>query len=135
MGALLIFIDTSVLVAILAEEEDAPEWSARVEEPHRRFTSGLVILEAAMRLSTKLLVEPHEAEAAITAFLREAEVEVLPIGEAEATAAIDAFAAYGKGRGHPAKLNLSDCMSYACARTKNLSLLYKGSDFAQTDLG
>jgi ribonuclease VapC len=48
--------------------------------------------------------------------------------------AIDAFARYGKGRGHPAQLNIADCLSYACAKKLGVPLLYKGNDFARTDL-
>ena len=47
---------------------------------------------------------------------------------------MDAFARYGKGRGHKAQLNLADCLSYACAKRLGAKLLYKGDDFAQTDL-
>jgi ribonuclease VapC len=48
--------------------------------------------------------------------------------------AVKAFADYGKGRGHPAQLNLADCLSYACARAQGVPLLYKGRDFSHTDL-
>ena len=48
--------------------------------------------------------------------------------------AVDAFNRYGKGRGHPAQLNFGDCLSYAVARSRNLPLLFKGDDFARTDL-
>jgi ribonuclease VapC len=41
---------------------------------------------------------------------------------------------YGKGTGHPARLNLGDCVSYAMAKKAGVPLLYKGNDFAQTDL-
>jgi ribonuclease VapC len=48
--------------------------------------------------------------------------------------AADAFLLYGKGRGHPAQLNFADCMSYAVAKHLGAPLLYKGSDFAHTDI-
>lgn len=48
--------------------------------------------------------------------------------------AVQAFSDYGKGRGHPAQLNLADCLSYACAKNRKMPLLYKGNDFAHTDL-
>ncbi|CCV08605.1 conserved hypothetical protein [Mesorhizobium metallidurans STM 2683] len=128
------FVDTSVVVAILSGEEDAGEWSNRMEEAPARITSALVVLEAAMRLSTLLAVEPLVAEAAIEAFLREAEIEIVPIDAGDAKLAIQAFATYGKGRGHPAQLNLADCLFYACAKSRSMSLLYKGNDFSQTDL-
>ena len=47
---------------------------------------------------------------------------------------MQAYVRYGKGTGHPAGLNFGDCFSYAIARRRNLPLLYKGDDFARTDL-
>ncbi|WP_095088605.1 type II toxin-antitoxin system VapC family toxin [Mesorhizobium sophorae] len=128
------FVDTSVVVAILSGERDAGEWSNRIEAAPHRITSPLVVLEAAMRLSTMLAVEPVIAEAAIEAFLREAEIEIVPIDAGDAKLAIQAFSDYAKGRGHPAQLNLADCLSYACAKSHSSALLYKGNDFSHTDL-
>ncbi|MDX8436861.1 type II toxin-antitoxin system VapC family toxin [Mesorhizobium sp. M4B.F.Ca.ET.190.01.1.1] len=128
------FVDTSVVVAILSGEQDADEWSNRIEQAPSRMTSALVVLEAAMRLSTKLSVEPLVAETVIGAFLHEANIEIVPIGAGEARLAVKAFSDYGKGRGHPAQLNLADCLSYACAKSHGMPLLYKGNDFSRTDL-
>jgi ribonuclease VapC len=44
-----------------------------------------------------------------------------------------AFVRFGKGR-HPARLNFGDCVSYALAQVRGLPLLYKGEDFAKTDV-
>ncbi|CDX14350.1 putative enzyme [Mesorhizobium sp. ORS 3324] len=128
------FVDTSVVVAILAGEDDAAEWSSKIEKSPRRITSPLVMLEAAMRLSSLLAVEPIVAETAIEAFLREAEIEVVPIESGDAKLAIRAFSDYGKGRCHPAQLNLADCLSYASAKSRGMALLYKGNDFSHTGL-
>lgn len=128
------FVDTSVVVAILSGEQDADEWSNQIEQAPSRMTSALVVLEAAMRLSTKLSVEPLVAETVIGAFLHEANIEIVPIGAGEARLAVKAFSDYGKGRGHPAQLNLADCLSYACAKSHGMPLLYKGNDFSRTDL-
>ena len=129
------FIDTSVVVAILSSEDDAPQWADRLERAAVRVTSALVVLEASMRLSTKLAVEPIEVAAIVGDFLREAKIEIVPIDASDGRLAVQAFAEYGKGRGHPAQLNLADCLSYACAKSRNVPLLYKGSDFLHTDLG
>ena len=128
------FVDTSVVVAILSKEDDAAEWADRLERAPYRMTSALVVLEAAMRLSTKLAIEPREVEAVIANFLREAEIETVPIDGGDGWLAVQAFASYGKGRGHPAQLNLADCLSYACAKNRGVPLLYKGNDFSQTDM-
>jgi ribonuclease VapC len=128
------FIDTSVVVAILSGEDDAAHWGSLIEEATVRVTSALVVLEAAMSLSTKLEIEPMDVEAAISAFLEEAEIEIVAIDGREAKLAVQAFSDYGKGRGHPALLNLADCLSYACAKNRGIPLLYKGNDFSRTDL-
>lgn len=128
------FVDTSAIVAILSRESDAPELSRAIEAADTAVTSGLVLLEAAMRLSTKLDMHPSAVGEVLGRFLAQARIEIMPIGKSEAFLAIDAFGAYGKGRGGPAKLNIADCMSYACAKSAGARLLYKGRDFVQTDL-
>ena len=129
------FVDTSVVVSILSGEADSSELARRIEAASGNITSALVVLEAVMRLSTKLQVEPLEVEAAVAAFLAEARIEIVPIGNAAAGLAVKAFSDYGKGRGHPARLNLADCLSYACAKEHGVPLLYKGDDFSRTDRG
>jgi ribonuclease VapC len=128
------FVDTSVLVALLSEEDDAQQWAVRLENEAVLITSALVVLEAAMRLSTKLGVDPVDAETSINELLRESKVDIVAIDADDGHLAVRAFAEYGKGRGHPAQLNLADCLSYACAKRRKVSLLYKGSDFSHTDI-
>jgi ribonuclease VapC len=128
------FIDTSVIVAILSREPDATEFANKIEAAEC-CTSALVILEAAMRLSTKLGIDPVEVEQRIQALLDEAKITLAPMDARTASWAVKAFADYGKGRGHPAQLNLADCLSYACAKAHKIPLLYKGKDFSHTDLG
>jgi len=128
------FIDTSVVVALLAGEPDAGRFTARIAQAKAPITSGLVVLEAAMRLSTMLDLDPLLGETRIQALLDEAGIAIVPIDGVIATRAVAAFAAYGKGRGHPAQLNLADCMSYACARAHHVPLLFKGDDFSHTDI-
>ena len=134
MGPFLMFIDTSVIVAILSKESDATEFANRIEAA-QCCTSALVILEAAMRLSTKLGIDPMAVEQRIQALMDEAGITLAPMDARTASLAIKAFADYGKGRGHPAQLNLADCLSYACAKAQSIPLLYKGKDFSHTDLG
>jgi ribonuclease VapC len=87
-----------------------------------------------MVLSTLLNVEPGLADAAITRLFDEAAIEVVPVTDAIAQETVAAFARYGKGRGHPARLNLADCLIYASARANNAPLLFLGDDFSQTDI-
>ncbi|WJH41255.1 type II toxin-antitoxin system VapC family toxin [Aliirhizobium terrae] len=128
------FIDTSVIIALLADELDAVHYAERIERSTGCLTSGLVILEASMRLGLMLDIDPVAVEARIRSLLAEAKISVMPIDDVVATAAVGAFARYGKGRGHPAQLNLADCMSYACAKVQAVPLLFKGNDFSHTDI-
>src|SRR5437868_4142085 len=73
------------------------------------------------------------AEEHVRAALRVSEIEVIAITDEVGRAALDAFERYGKGRGHPAQLNMGDCFAYGAARTMAVPLLYKGNDFAETD--
>jgi ribonuclease VapC len=127
------FVDTSAIVAMLAKEPDAADLALRLARAKRPITSGLVILEASMVLSGILGVEPADAEAAIRALLDQTRIALVPIDGEIAGHAVAAFAAYGKGR-HRARLNLADCMSYACAKAHAAPLLFKGNDFGETDI-
>ncbi|WP_404786106.1 type II toxin-antitoxin system VapC family toxin [Altericista sp. CCNU0014] len=60
-------------------------------------------------------------------------IEVIPFSLEQSTVARAAYLKYGKGR-HPARLNMGDCFSYALAITMKEPLLFKGSDFTQTDV-
>lgn len=128
------FIDTSVIVALLADEPDAAAYAERIGRAADCFTSGLVVLEASMRLATMLDIDPVVVETRVRALMEEADIALLPIDGMIATTAVRAFAEYGKGRGHPAQLNLADCMSYACAKVHGMPLLFKGNDFSRTDI-
>jgi len=66
--------------------------------------------------------------------LREAEVAIEPVTEAQARIARQAYRDFGKGSGHPAQLNFGDCFAYALAQAKKDSLLFKGGDFLRTDV-
>lgn len=128
------FVDTSAIIAIVILEDDAETLTKRIARASSCSTSAVVILEATMRLTTILRTDPLTAEIAVRKVLAEADIVVVSIDDDTARAAVDAFARYGKRRGHKAQLNLADCLSYACAKAANVPLLYKGDDFARTDL-
>jgi ribonuclease VapC len=75
-----------------------------------------------------------EANEDVQAFLRAAEIRIAAIGAEEGDTALDAFSRYGKGRGHPAQLNLGDCFAYAVAKNNGTHVLFKGDDFDKTDI-
>ena len=75
-----------------------------------------------------------EVESLVDELLQKAGAREIHITESIGKAARDASAVYGKLTGHPAKLNMGDCFAYACAKAYRVPLLYKGDDFAHTDL-
>src|SRR6266516_6533107 len=103
------FVETSVVVAILAREPDAGEFVSKIERAGTALTAGQIVLEGSMRLSTMLGVGPLEAEAAIHNMLAEADIEIVPITWEIAHEAVVAFDRFGKGRGHEAQFNFGDC--------------------------
>jgi ribonuclease VapC len=129
----IIFIDTSVFVAILTNEPDRDGFIDVIAAAEHRITSPVVRLETSIVLSRRLDFSPRDAEARLEAFLKDAEIEETLIDSAVGVAAVACFEQYGKGR-HPARLNFADCLSYACAKARGATLLFKGGDFAQTDV-
>jgi ribonuclease VapC len=127
------FVDASALVAILAAEADAASLSARLIDADELVTSPIAICEAALGLARARQSSIADAFVAVSRLLVDGNAEIIPITAEIGRAAIDAFARYGRGR-HEAQLNMCDCFAYACAKTLNVPLLYKGEDFALTDL-
>ena len=125
----MIVVDASALVAI-AERE--PEWEAFLDALNRvdvGYVSAVNFLEAGV----VLIRRGHFAdEIELTDWLinlgvkRREDVEL-------GLAALSAYRRFGKGF-HPARLNLADCFAYALAKQLDLPLLYKGDDFAKTDI-
>ena len=128
-----LFVDASALVALLAKEPDWEDFAARIKSARESFTSPVAVLEAVMVLTSASGRAPRDVESRVRTLLAVQGTDIVSIGTVTTTEAVGAFERYGKGR-HPARLNLGDCFSYACAREHRLALLYKGDDFAQTDL-
>jgi ribonuclease VapC len=127
----LIVVDSSPLIAILQKEDDAAQFRETIGHSER------VILGAANKLEVMMVAggrKGSEGLRAAQALLDEGEIEVVAFSEELADIATEAFLRYGKGRGHKAQLNFGDCMAYALARSLDAPLLYKGGDFALTDI-
>lgn len=127
------FVDTSAIVAIICGESDATELAQRLAAAERRFTSPVVRLEACMVLASRLDIAPSQANDLFDDFLEEANLSIIPINDKIGALAVACFETFGKGR-HAARLNLGDCLSYACAKAYRSPLLFKGDDFSQTDM-
>ncbi|MFG1465878.1 type II toxin-antitoxin system VapC family toxin [Xanthobacter sp. DSM 24535] len=128
------FVDSSVLVAILADEPDAAGFATKLAAAPHRYTSGPAVLEAAIRLSRRLAVDPVAAETRLSQVLEEARISLIPINGSITKRAVAAVAAFGMDGNHPAQLSLADCLSYASARAYRVPLLFKGAHFSQTDI-
>jgi ribonuclease VapC len=127
------FIDTSVVIAVLAKEPEWREFSEKIAAATRRVTSPAVRLETSIILAARLLISPREAEGQYERFLSEADIAEIELNSAVGTAAVACFEKFGKGR-HPARLNFADCLTYACAKIHGATLLFKGEDFSRTDI-
>jgi ribonuclease VapC len=132
VGPVEVFVDTSVIVAIILDERDAPALADTLDAAERRLTSPAVRLETCMVLTSRLDLSPLAAQDLFDDFLLQSEVAEFSIDERVGRLAVECFERYGKGR-HRAGLNFGDCLSYACAKAHGAALLFKGEDFAQTD--
>ena len=123
-------IDTSAVLAILFGEPDAERYEDAIAAAWPRRMSVVALLEAAM------VVESRGGAAAgqeLDVLLEKAAVELVPVTPEHANAARRAWRRFGKGN-HPAALNFGDCFAYALAETTGEPLLFKGEDFARTDI-
>lgn len=126
----MIAIDTSVLIAILEQEEGAREFTSAIAAADVRLVSAVTVVEAGIvMLARKGML----GSALLDELLHDAQVEVVPVTSDHARIAREAFARYGKGR-HRAQLNFGDTFSYALAKASGALLLFQGEDFSHTDL-
>lgn len=127
----MIVVDSSVFVAILDREPEREELLNRLLADDDPAVSAATILETSIVLRTrhKTLAMDYELDELIAAATTVHDVTVDQIRIAR-----DAHLRYGKGMGHPAQLNFGDCFSYALAKSLDVPLLYKGGDFAKTDI-
>jgi ribonuclease VapC len=124
-------IDTSVVIAILRDEPEAPSFARTIGMAGEALMSAANFLEAAVVIDGSR--EPV-ASRRLDDLLREGRIGIEPVTEAQARIAREAYRDFGKGSGHAAKLNFGDCFAYALAKDKHLPLLFKGEDFGQTDI-
>jgi len=123
-------IDSSALGAIILEEPDASMYASAILNDAVRLISSATLVEISLVLIRRR--EPN-ATAALDALISRLRVVVVAVDRDQAMLAREAFRRYGKGI-HPAGLNFGDCFSYALAKQTRETLLFKGNDFAQTDI-
>ncbi|MGQ3046408.1 MAG: type II toxin-antitoxin system VapC family toxin [Niveispirillum sp.] len=126
----MIVVDSSALMAILLQEAEAERLAACLGAVSSSMMSAVSLLESSM-VATGRLGDGgvHKLQQLIQTF----SISIIPFDADQATHAADAFRRFGKGR-DTAALNMGDCASYALAASHSLPLLYKGADFANTDM-
>lgn len=123
-------VDSSAIVAILSEENDARELAEAMEEAADRRASVVTYVEAAIVLDSR---RNPALSRRLDDFVREAQLLLEPVTVEHARIAREAYRDFGKGR-HRAGLNFGDCFAYALAKDKGEPLLFKGDDFRKTDV-
>jgi ribonuclease VapC len=123
----MIAVDSSALLAILFAEADA-SWFARLLLAEHAVMSAPTLLEA-----RTVVIRRKAPLDELGLLIATVGVEIRPFELALCDIASDAYARFGKGQGR-ARLNYGDCFSYALAKALDIPLLYKGDDFAQTDI-
>ncbi|MCG7508431.1 type II toxin-antitoxin system VapC family toxin [Mesorhizobium retamae] len=142
----MLFIDASVIVAIIGLEDDADDLMDRLT-----LYGGPFYVSAVTRMEAVLAVTRQFAEAEgpnktatpvmlakarqlVDQFIADMAAKETMISGDVGSKALDAAQRYGKIVNHPAKLNMGDCFTYACAQAYRLRIAYKGGDFTETDL-
>lgn len=124
-------IDTSAVLAILLNEPERERFEEAIAgdafpciSAASYLETGIVIDSGRDALQSRMLDE----------FLAGAEVAIEPVTAEHAMIARAAYRDFGRGTGHPAKLNYGDCFAYALAKVTGEALLFKGDDFSHTDV-
>ena len=119
-------VDTSAVVAIIRREAEARRVTEMIVDAEAPQMSAANYLEAGIVLDREAngLLEPE-----LDGLLTELRIVVAPVTASQARRARDAHRNFGRGSGHPAKLNYGDCFAYALATETGRPLLYKGDDF------
>lgn len=124
-------LDTSAIVAILRAELEAEAFARIIERARFRRVSAGNYLESAAVIDASC--DPI-ASRRFDDFFREAALTIEPVTVEQARIAREAYRDFGKGSGHPAQLNFGDCFAYALAKVMREPILFKGRDFADTDI-
>lgn len=123
-------IDTSALLAILFTEDDAERYADAIAGAEVRLTSAANYLEAGIVVDSQIGAAGGRQ---LDTLISRAKIGVEAVTREHADIARQAFLDFGKGN-HPAGLNFGDCFAYALSKATGLPLLFKGDDFARTDV-
>ena len=123
-------IDTSAMLAVLFDEPERPAFTQLIARAERKRLSAATLVELSIVVQARW---EDSGERVLDLFIAKAGIDIIPVDTDQARLARLAWKQFGKGR-HPAALNYGDCFSYALARSVTEPLLFKGNDFARTDI-
>jgi ribonuclease VapC len=126
-----VILDTSAIIAILRNEPDASRFTDAIEAAEARIVSAATYLEAAIIVDSS---RDPVLSRRFDELLEQANVSIAPVTQTQAIIARAAYRDFGRGSGHPARLNFGDCLAYALAKASGEPLLFKGDDFSHTDI-
>ena len=126
----MMVIDSSAVLAILNNEPERRIFTKTLEQADASLISVVSFVETSLILEAR---KGYDALRDFDFFIAKAGVELIAVDVEQAELARTAFRQFGKGR-HPANLNFGDCFSYALAKVSGVPLLFKGQDFAHTDI-
>jgi ribonuclease VapC len=125
-----VILDTSAIIAVLRDEPEAAAMAQAMEQAGASHVSAVSYVEAAIVIdSSRSPVSSRRFDD----FFRQAHIVIESVSPEHARIAREAYRDFGKGR-HRAGLNFGDCFSYALAKERGETLLFKGDDFCQTDI-
>jgi len=124
-------VDTSAVIAILHDEPDKSRYSRAIEADENPKMSVVNYLEAGVVVDS---VRNPMLSRKLDEFIRGGGIELVPVTVEQGLAARMAYRDFGRGSGHPARLNFGDCFAYVLAKERGEPLLFKGSDFSATDV-
>lgn len=124
-------VDTSAIIAILRDEPEARACAEAIEAAEVRRISAVNFVEAAAVIDGS---RDPVASRRLDDLLSVGRIMIEPVTQLQARIAREAYRDFGKGSGHPARLNFGDCFAYALAKSNDEPLLFKGRDFIHTDV-
>jgi ribonuclease VapC len=130
----VIVVDSSAVIAIFRQEDDAENYARNIAAAGDPVMSAANLVETSIVLRGLKKIAPETAERWLDDFIKAAGIRIEPVTPDQAQAARSAHLKFGKGSGHGAALNYGDCFAYALAKTMDAPLLCKGNDFPLTDV-
>lgn len=130
----MIVVDSSAVVAIFRQEDDAEDYARRIATDDDPVMSAANLVETSIVLRGLKEIAPGKAERWLDDFIEMAGIRIEPVTPDQANAARSAHLQFGKGTGHSAALNYGDCFAYALAKAIEAPILCKGNDFRLTDI-